>query len=257
MLAPIWIGSTVVAGLLSVRGLPPVLECRGMVSEIPRSPSRPWRLAAWLAFALAFAALGYADRFAGGPAPKDVAYRYSSSIGAVIQYSLILGILLLIARGLPTRETFALHRPESWPRALGYTALALLTIWGAAGILSPFLRGGSHEQGLVPDRWEPAHAAAFVAFFVAVAVVGPVVEELTYRGLGITLLAPYGRWLAIVGTGVLFGLAHGLLIDLPVLVVFGIAVGWVRVRTSSVYPGMLLHGTFNGVALLASVLVAH
>ena len=78
-----------------------------------------------------------------------------------------------------------------------------------------------------------------------------------YAGLGITLLAPYGRWLPIVGTGVLFGLAHGLLIDLPVLVVFGIAVGWVRVRTSSVYPGMLLHGTFNGVALLASVLVAH
>jgi hypothetical protein len=71
------------------------------------------------------------------------------------------------------------------------------------------------------------------------------------------LLFPYGKWTAILATGVLFGLAHGLLIALPVLVVFGIAVAWVRFRTGSVYPGMILHGTFNGVALIASVLVAH
>jgi membrane protease YdiL (CAAX protease family) len=60
-----------------------------------------------------------------------------------------------------------------------------------------------------------------------------------------------------VATGVLFGLAHGLIVALPVLAVFGIAVGWVRDRTDSVYPGMLLHGTFNGIALIASVLVAN
>jgi len=40
---------------------------------------------------------------------------------------------------------------------------------------------------------------------------------------------------------------------LPVLAFFGVAVGWLRERTGSVYPGMLLHATFNGVALLVSV----
>jgi membrane protease YdiL (CAAX protease family) len=231
---------------------------RGVTAtEIGGRQRFPGRLFAWLVFALAFAALGYSARFAGGDEPKNVAYRYSSSVAAVVQYAVILGILLLIARGLPRREVFALRRPLSWPRALGFVAIALLAIWGAAAVLSPLLRGGTHEQGLVPDRWEPAHAGAFVAFFLVVAVVAPVVEELTYRGLGCTLLFPYGKWTAILATGVLFGLAHGLLIALPVLVVFGIAVAWVRFRTGSVYPGMILHGTFNGVALIASVLVAH
>jgi membrane protease YdiL (CAAX protease family) len=59
--------------------------------------------------------------------------------------------------------------------------------------------------------------------------------------------------LAILVTGALFGLTHGLLIGLPVLAFFGVIVGWLRVRTDSVYPGMLLHGTFNGVALIAAV----
>jgi membrane protease YdiL (CAAX protease family) len=226
-------------------------------TDVAPTRSFPGRLAAWLAFALAFAALGYTARFAGGEEPKDVAYRYSSSIAALFQYALILGILLLIAHGLSKREMFALRRPESWPRAIGYTALALLAIWGSAAVLSPVLRGGTHEQGLVPTAWEPAHIGAFIAFFAAVTVLAPVVEELTYRGLGFTLLRPYGRWTAIVTTGVLFGLAHGLVIALPVLVIFGIAVAWVRDKTGSVYPGMILHSTFNGVALIAAVLVAH
>jgi hypothetical protein len=226
-----------------------------MVAEAVR-PERPsGRIAAWLAFALAFAALNYSARFAGGEEPKDLAYRYSSSILAVVQYAFILGVLLLIAYGLPKREVFALRRPASWPRALGYTALALLTIWIVAAILAPFL-DATDEQGLVPDKWDSSRAGAFAAFFAAVAILAPIVEELTYRGLGFTLLASYGRWTAILTTGVLFGVAHGLLIALPVLTVFGIAIGWVRDRTESVYPGMLLHGTFNGVALIVSVLAA-
>ena len=68
-----------------------------------------------------------------------------------------------------------------------------------------------------------------------------------------SLFLPYGAGVAILVTGVLFGAAHGLLVALPVLAVFGIVVGWLRVRTDSVYPPMLLHGTFNGLALLVSV----
>jgi uncharacterized protein len=226
----------------------------GVTTTAAESRRLPGRIVAWLIFALAFAALSYAARFAGGEEPKDVAYRYSTSVAAVVQYGLILGILLLIAYGLPKRHAFGLWRPSSWPRAAGYTVLALLTIWAVAAILSPFL-DATDEQGLVPDKWEPSRAGAFAAFFVVVAVVAPVVEELTFRGLGFFLLWSYGRWPAIVLTGILFGMAHGLLLALPVLAVFGIAVGWVRDRTRSVYPGMILHGTFNGVALIASVLV--
>jgi membrane protease YdiL (CAAX protease family) len=215
----------------------------------------PGRLAGWLVFVLALAALAYAARLADTETPDDIAYRWSSSVAALIQYGLMLGVLLLIARGLSKRETFALRRPESWPRALGLAFLSLLAIWAASAALAPFL-DASDEQGLVPDDWDSSRAGAFVAFFLVVAVLAPVVEELTYRGLGFTLLAPYGTWVAILVTGVLFGAAHGLVAGLPVLAIFGIVVGWLRSRTGSVYPSMLLHGVFNGTALLISVTVA-
>jgi uncharacterized protein len=218
----------------------------------PSSPHARWRLLAWLGFVLLLAGLNYASRFADTDTPDDLAYRWESSIAAVVQYGIMLGILLLIARGVPRREVFALRRPASWRRTVGLTVVVLLAIWTFGAALSPFL-DATDEQGLVPDEWDSSRLPAFIAFFAAVTLIAPVVEELTYRGLGFALLAPYGTWLAILATGVLFGAAHGLLVALPVLSFFGIAVGWLRERTDSVYPGILLHGTFNGVALIVSV----
>ncbi len=214
--------------------------------------AHPGRLVAWLVFVLSLTALGYASRLAGSEPPKDIAYEWSASILAVVQYGIMLGILLLIARGLPIRETFALRRPASWPRALGLCLAGLFAIWLVGAALEPFLDANG-EQGLVPDEWDSSRAAPFAAFFVTVAIVAPVVEELTYRGLGYSLLVPYGPWVAIFVTGILFGLSHGLLVALPILAFFGLVVGWLRMKTDSVYPTMILHGVFNSIALIVSV----
>lgn len=210
------------------------------------------RLVGWLVFVLALAALAYVGNLGDDSTPDDIAYRYEYAIAAAVQYAIMLGILLLIVRGLPLRETFALRRPPSWGRAIGLAALALLVIWAASAAFSPFL-DATEEQGLVPDEWDSSRLGAFIAFFFVVAFVAPFVEELTYRGLGFALLAPYGTWIAILATGVLFGIAHGLIVALPVLTVFGIAIGWLRARTDSLYPPIFLHATFNGTALLVSV----
>ena len=81
----------------------------------------------------------------------------------------------------------------------------------------------------------------------------PFVEELTYRGLGYSLLERFGRWPAIISVGLLFGLAHGLVESLPVLAFFGAVLAWIRSRTGSVYPGMILHSLFNLLALIVAV----
>lgn len=226
--------------------------CAVETAIAPRSER--WRLVAWLLFAFALAALAYAARLGGTKTPDDLAYRWSSSIAALVQYGVMLGILLAFTIGLDRREAFALRRPASWPRAVGLAAAGIAAVWSVSAVLSRFL-DASDEQGLVPKGWESSRWAPFVAFFVVVTFVAPVVEELTYRGLGFTLIAPAGTWVAIVSTGVLFGAAHGLVVGFPVLAFFGIVVGWLRARTESVYPGMLLHSTFNGVALVLSVTV--
>jgi len=129
-----------------------------------------------------------------------------------------------------------------------------VAIWVIGAALNPFLKAGE-EQGLVPDDWDPDRAGAFVANFVVVALVAPIVEELTYRGLGFAAVRQFfGGAAAVVVTGVAFGLAHGLVIALPVLTIFGLILGWLRLRTASLYPPIILHAIFNGTALLAAVL---
>ena len=218
----------------------------------------PGRLLAWFIFVGALTLLAYGARLTDTETPDDLAYRWSSSVAALIQYGIMLGILLLIARGLPKRELFALRRPASWKRSLGLAALSLAAIYLAAFVYERALSvfgnwDPSEEQGLVPDGWDSSRAPAFIAFFVVVTLVAPAIEELTYRGLGISLLLPWGAVLAVGATGLLFGAAHGLLVALPILTVFGLVVGWLRVRTNSVYPGIALHGTFNAIALIAAV----
>jgi membrane protease YdiL (CAAX protease family) len=218
----------------------------------------PGRILGWLVFVVALALLAYASRLGGGETPDDIAYRYSSSVAALVQYGLMLGILLLIARGLPRGELFALRAPAAWGRAIGLVVLGLLSIYAAAyayeRVLSLFGNWSpTKEQGLVPEGWDSSRAGAFVAFFLVVTVIAPVVEELTYRGLGISLLLPWGVALSVVVSALLFGAAHGLIVAFPVLAFFGLANGVIRVRTDSIYPPMLLHATFNGIALIAAV----
>jgi membrane protease YdiL (CAAX protease family) len=215
----------------------------------------PGRLVGWLVLVLTLTTLNYAAYFAGDDPPDDVAYRYSSSIAAIVQFTVMFGILLLIARGLPFRDTFGLRAPKSWSRALGLVPLALLAIWIASGVYAQFLDAGE-EQGLVPEDWDSSRAGAFAAYFVSVAVLAPIVEELMYRGLGFRLLSPYGMWSAILVTGLLFGAAHGLLVGFPILSLFGILLGWLRSKTGSVYPCIVVHAIFNATALIVSVTLA-
>src|SRR5262249_39635510 len=102
--------------------------------------------------------------------------------------------------------------------------------------------------------WEPAHAGAFAANLFLFALIAPFVEELTFRGAGQSLLRFLGRTPSIVLVGVAFGLAHGLVEALLILVPFGIALAWLRDRTDSVLPGMLVHALFNWTALPLIVL---
>jgi uncharacterized protein len=207
----------------------------------------------WTSFILAFAGLSYATRFTEGKPAKDVLYKWATVEGNLIQFAIIAAIVYGIA-GLagPRREVFALRRPTSWWTAvrIGFGVGVTVTILGR--LLEPILHPG-REQGITPDTWQPQHASAYVANAVVIVVVAPIVEELTFRGLGVSLLCRYGRWVAIIGTGVAFGLAHGLVQAFPILAAFGIGLAYLRTRVNSVYPGMIVHGLFNAAALTAAV----
>jgi membrane protease YdiL (CAAX protease family) len=218
----------------------------------PRPGYDPGKLVAWLSLIAVASALAYGDRAASGKPPKNAVYHYDTAAGSLILYAIIFGIVLAIARRGNMRELFALRRPRSWWRAIGWAILVLVVVDGLNAALNPFLHPG-REQGYTPSGWQPNHAGAFALNFFTIAVVAPIVEELTFRGLGFSLLLPFGTPVAVLGTGLAFGLWHGLIQALPILVAFGAGLAWIRARSDSVYPGMVLHAVFNAIALVVAV----
>jgi CAAX protease family protein len=208
------------------------------------------KLAGWLALAGSLAALNYASRFTEGKPPADTLYRYGTAVSGVIFYALTLAILLWIGRGLPRGE-IGLRRPASWPRALRFALTMLIAVLIAEVALESVLHA-TEEQGLEPPRWEPDRAVPFALNAAVVVLAAPLVEELTFRGVGFSLLARFGNAFAVAGTSAAFAAAHGLVTGFPALFVFAVAVAVVRLRTGSVFPGMLLHASFNGLALAAA-----
>jgi membrane protease YdiL (CAAX protease family) len=208
---------------------------------------RAGKLAGWLALVGSLAALNYASRFTSGKPPPDTLYRYGTAISGIVFYAITLAILLWIARGLTRREA-GVKAPARWGPALGFTLGTLIALLVAEVALESVLHG-TQEQGLEPSHWEPSRAVPFALNAAVVVLAAPLVEELTYRGVGFALLVPFGSAVAIVGTALAFAADHGLVEGFPALFVFGVAVGIVRWRTGSIYPGMLLHACFNALAL--------
>src|SRR6185436_18991294 len=89
------------------------------------------------------------------------------------------------------------------------------------------------------------------------AIAPAVCEEWFFRGylLG-SLRGRLPAWAAIAATGVLFGLFHVFVsggagnVRLLPSTLLGLVLGWICWRTKSVFPGMLLHATHNGLLVL-------
>jgi uncharacterized protein len=211
------------------------------------------RLVCWIALVGAISALEYSARFSSATTKntRDDVYSYSAFANGLIFYGLIFGVVLGIA--FDRTDLFAIRRPARRAAQLAAGVLIATYVWELVVVALP-IRDPGKEQGLTPTHWEPSHAGAFAANLVLLTIVAPVIEELTFRGVGQSLLRFTGRWPSILLVGVAFGLWHGLVQALLILIPFGIGLAYLRDRTRSVVPGMVVHALFNGAALAVAVL---
>lgn len=205
------------------------------------------KLVGWTALVGTLAALNYAQRLSGMKPPRNALYHYDLAIGELVVYGIIFGIFLWIARGLSWDE-LGIRRPRSWPRAIGLALGIFVLVFAAESLLEPLLHP-SREQGLEPTRWDPSRGGAFAIFAFSVVLLGPMVEELVFRGLGFGLLRRYGNPWAVLGTAAAFAFWHGLVEAWPALFIFGVGIAILRLRTESILPGFFFHAFFNAAAL--------
>ena len=87
---------------------------------------------------------------------------------------------------------------------------------------------------------------AYILALMFGAIVAPLTEETFFRGFLFTgLRERYPLWTAAGISGLLFGLIHFMPLALPPLTLYGIIFAWLRERTGSIWPGILMHALVN------------
>lgn len=89
----------------------------------------------------------------------------------------------------------------------------------------------------------------FIVEILSTAVLVPVMEELAFRGVVFSSLRPFGTGFAVVGSAMIFALAH---LDLSTVIfafVAGLVFGYVYARTENLWVSICIHALNNGLAV--------
>ena len=169
------------------------LREHGATEERPRKRTAAW---VWLGFTglltfLAFA-LARPDEDA-----DPLVYSYEFTASAIFQMALLIiaaGVIAYIYAAADWRRTLGLGRFTRGDVGLaaGITIVALVV----GSIIEIFLNAGD-RQGISADTWDSSRVAPFVINAALIIGLGPFVEELLFRGVGVRVLSVFGAPAAI------------------------------------------------------------
>lgn len=153
--------------------------------------------------------------------------------------------------------------------ALGFVELDVANLSGFAALLEDT---GADTAGL------PLHLIALMqlAMVPIVAIIPNGIlafgEEIAWRGWLTSALRPWGVWRSLILIGVIWGLWHapltllghnygrtdvgGVALMVVNCVMLGILLGWLRLRSGSVWPAVFAHGALNGMGQVTFLVAA-
>ena len=76
-------------------------------------------------------------------------------------------------------------------------------------------------------------------------ITAPIVEEMVFRKLLIDRVVKYGEWVAILTSGIMFGMFHGNFSQFFFATLLGGFFAYIYVRTGKIWYTMFLHATVN------------
>ena len=159
-------------------------------------------------------------------------------------------------RGWRVRDYLALVMPRRSEVLFGIACLAalliafdLLTLAFGSDVVPPFMR----------DAYISARSSnSLVLFFIAVVVVGPITEEIAFRGFLFRGLS--ATWLGVAGTTVLTSAAWAAMhvqydwVLLGQIFLIGLLLGWLRWASGSTLLTILLHVLANLAATIQAAI---
>jgi membrane protease YdiL (CAAX protease family) len=252
--------------------------CAMPPSPLGRRPGRPWGfwatvgwtallLVAWYALAHVFSLVIYsaiallADILPASPETYDLYHENEGLVRLVFVLFMAPPMLALIAllsgvRRIPLRTYLALNRPR--PKETFVTLTLLLALLASMDVVTRLL-----GQPITPwvDRGFMLTAGSVSLFVVVGSVVGPLLEEVWWRGFVFHGIAASkaGPILAVILPAVPFAMMHYHYDRLGMFMVFliGLFLGAVRWRTGSTTLAVICHAAANLYALVKFMTETH
>ncbi|OPA75136.1 CAAX protease family protein [Paenibacillus selenitireducens] len=183
---------------------------------------------------------------------------YSGTLtGLTIAVILLLGLYFVALR--PNKlswtevgvKTFS---ARDWWRILLWT-LALIVLSVAAVYLTSFL-GNTVDNSKTESLKQHVTLFTVLIGIVSAGIISPFYEEIFYRGFIYRWFRTrMGMGWAIVMSSLIFTAAHFPTMNaMPVNFISGVVLAWTYERTGSVVPGMIVHGVFNTIAVILTVM---
>ena len=173
----------------------------------------------------------------------EAASNLVSALCLVVPYGLLL-------RPSRTRQPLPLARPA--PRLVLPVLLVGMGVATLGNLLSSLLQSALGRAGWAVEGAQPAFTRSpllTLVILLGVTLWTAVWEEVTFRGLLLQSLRRWGDGFAILLSAVIFSLSHGSLLQSFPALLSGLAFGYGAVVSRSLWPSVLAHLCYNGLAL--------
>ena len=184
----------------------------------------------------------------------------STIITTEVYLSLIVGHIIAFGGFWQMRQRLQLG-PTPW-RNVGMAFLLWLAMWAVFVVIYMVLSSSVVvvsetgkailKIGSLYGRLEGASLGLMTLAIIQPVLITPLAEEIIFRGsLYGWLRGKLNANLTILITATLFALYHPLIYLWPIVFVFGLLSGWVRERTKSLTPFLIIH-MLNSIAMIAA-----
>lgn len=102
----------------------------------------------------------------------------------------------------------------------------------------------------------PKGILGFLLSLIATVIVPALVEEFACRGIILGSIKKYGEGFAIIVSSVMFGLMHSNFEQIPFAFLVGIVLGFITVKSGSIWLAVLVHGFNNFISVLYTYILS-
>lgn len=187
---------------------------------------------------------------------------YTSQTGTFIFLGILATIVAMVLAIIIARSMLHCKIKEQYkrpsltiPEFVKYLVV-VLGIAGASTFINIGIEALTSQAGIKitsPDFSLTGNAAENAVMLLYVCLLGPILEETLFRGLILQGLRSWGDKLAIIVSGVLFGLMHMNLVQGIFAAMLGMFFAFVAVKSGSIIPTIILHILNNSISMIFEI----